>query len=334
MSNRKRNGHKVTAGTVIQEFYDASRDSLRVLPVNEAGWLAIRRPSSTVQYVNLESTDFCVVTELSSNYSTVAYWFKNLNTTARGYIGAIVIFKGYLSLNTTHTIIYVLRDGTLLHDMRNRDWAVDKIVDMPTKIENEYNLAMNVQTLDRHKKVLIKLEDRDEDQIVFASATGSRLIGRIDKGTYYTTNNNGITVDDEGVPLGRVRKTVTDVTVTKPAKEEPVSLEPWKEFLKNNITPAAIDNSTVDMEIVSEEQEAVVGIETDPDVTTVNGLQKIVDTMLVDIEKLNNKISHLENNVETLEACKINDAILVNNLTDRNIELTEGLKNVRLLLNP
>lgn len=333
MSNRKRNGHKVTAGAALREFHDSSRDSLRVLPTNEAGWLAIRRPSSTVQYTNLEFTDFCVVTELSTNYSTVAYWFKNLNTTARGYVGAIVIFKGYLSLNTTHTVIYILRDGTLLHDMRNRDWAVDKIVDMPTKIENEYNLAMNPNTIERHKKVLIKLEDHDEDQIVFASATGSRLIGRIDRGTYYTTDDNGVKVDDEGVPLDRTRKTITEVTVTKPKKEEPVSLEPWKEFLKN-MAPETLINSTVDVEMESEEQEASTDNDTDPNVKTVDGLQEIVDTLLVNIEKLNSEIVRLENNVGALEACKRNDGILIKRLTDRNIQLTEGLKKVRSILNP
>lgn len=312
MNNRKRTGHKVSAGTAIQEFYDNSRNSLRVLPLKEEGWLAIRRPSKTIEYSHLENTEFCVVTNLSQEYKAVAYWFKNLDSTLRSYVGAIVSFKGTLSLNTNYTVIYVLRDGTLIHDMRNHVWATSEYVDMASKIEYEYELSMHVKTLERHKRVLIKVADDDEDVIVYAAATGSRQIGKVDERGYHSLGPEGVRVDDDGVPLERVRKPVS-ATVVKPQEDEPVSLEPWKEFLKNNVKVENGELAPVELEVLKE--------------------QTITDSLLTEVTGLKNTIIELTAKIEHHETLESKYVDMINNLELREKILLNALQKVRNMLN-
>ena len=304
MNNRIRIGYKIPAGAPIQKFYDETRNSLKAMPLDkEGGWLAIRRLNKGPTYAHLEKSEFCVISDLSNQYSNVAYWFKNLDTNHRAYIGAILVFKGMLSLKTNYSVIYVLKDGTLIHDMRRSNWSESSYTDMADKIEHEFNLSMSTEIIERHKRVLIKIPDGFEDIDVFVPATGSYDFGSVDSQGYHVIGDNGVLTDSDGVPHTRTRKVVSQPAPTPVENDGVVSLEPWKMFLKENLKleePEEVEESV-------EPEESVEVLK-----NTIAGLMGVVD-------------DHKKREIELLS--------LVDTLKLREKTLLNALKEVRKMLN-
>lgn len=163
---------KIQAFEEFKELYDLS--NARAGYYSDAkGLMAIRKPHKLTIY-DMGIGNFALVDNMSNVQEVTSYWFETPSPNSTGYLGAILCFKGKLRLSSNYTVMFVLEDGGLIHDLRERTWNDNGLVDMTDKLEFEFNSVLHPKTISRQKKIIRTITGPDLNEVLFYQATGGR----------------------------------------------------------------------------------------------------------------------------------------------------------------
>lgn len=190
------NRQKIQAFDEFRRAYDQSILCSKLYP-NDKGLVAFYKPF-VEQTHNMGHGNFAVVEGISNIRLATCYWFANPTDENKDYLGAILCFRGPLKVDSYYTVLFILKDGTVIHDLRERTWSETGLKDMTEKLAFEFNAVFHPKTLQRQGKILRALEDAERGVPHFAAATGSREI--LTPNTSLPATSNADSVTDEDTP--------------------------------------------------------------------------------------------------------------------------------------